>query len=82
VSVIDTAVVPTKPSSPNVAMYTALGGLLGLILSCGIIILIDYLDNTVKGGEDLSQRYGLPVLGEVPSFQNKDKGGYYSYGSR
>ncbi|HOA31721.1 MAG TPA: Wzz/FepE/Etk N-terminal domain-containing protein [Clostridia bacterium] len=82
VSVIDTAVVPTKPSSPNVPMYTALGGLLGLILSCGVILLIDHLDNTVKGGEDLSQRYGLPVLGEVPGFHTKDKGGYYSYGSR
>lgn len=76
VKVVDKAVVPTEPSSPNVTMYSALGAILGFVLSCGIILLVHFLDNTVKGADDVSERFGLPILGEIPNLFIGQKGGY------
>lgn len=78
---VDFAVIPTKPSSPNIMKYTAMGVLAGLVLSCGIIILRVLLDEQIRGGDYLTQTYELPLLAEIPDLLSKKKGGYYSYGA-
>jgi len=74
VQVIDAATVPQSPSYPNVRRYTATGFLLGLAISVVIIFLIEILDTTVKGETDLTENYGLPVLGAIPTIEAKGKG--------
>lgn len=70
VEVIGSAKPAQSPSSPNVKLNSLLGALIGLALSVGASIVIYLLDNTVKGEEDLKARLDIPVLGEIPSFEN------------
>lgn len=70
VEVIGSAKAPQNASSPNVKLNSLLGALIGLALSIGASIMIYLLDNTVKGEEDLKARLDIPVLGEIPSFDN------------
>ncbi len=70
VEVIGSAKPSQTATSPNVKLYALMGALLGLVLSIGASIMIFLLDNTVKGEEDLKNRLDIPVLGEIPSFDN------------
>lgn len=66
VEVVDYALCPTKPSGPNVLIRTLLGIVLGGMLSCGIILLKEILNNKVKDEDDLTKTYHIPVLGTIP----------------
>lgn len=68
VQVIDRAEFPERPSFPNKRANYIIGVLLGLILSAGIILLIEYLDDTIKTSEDVKKYLNLPVIGTIPSF--------------
>lgn len=56
----------TSPSSPSVLKNVLIGGILGLIISVGIIVLIFVLDDTVKTPDDVEQYLGLNVLTSIP----------------
>lgn len=79
VEVISQAEPPVKPSGPHSARNAAIGGLLGFIVSCGCVLLVEMLDITVKGEEDLVSHYNIAVLGEIPDFYSTPKGGYKNY---
>ena len=55
------------PISPNVQSNTTLGVIIGLLVSCGFVILIAILDTTIWREEDLERAFDIPVLGSVPS---------------
>ncbi len=74
-SIISRASTPTSPSSPNIALYTLLGAFLGFAVACGLILLVSFLDNTVKGQDDISEKFGVPVLGEIPELSPEPNGG-------
>ena len=65
--------IPTEPSSPNLLTNTALAAFVGLAVVAIIVLLIYFLDNTIKGEEEIKQLYNLPILGEVPSSGGKNK---------
>lgn len=69
VQLIDPAKVPDIPIKPRPVLNMAIAGVLGLMISLGIIFLIEYLDNTVKSAEDIERHIGLPVLGSIPDFE-------------
>ena len=68
ISVIDPAYLPTSPSGPNVFRDTLVGGMVGFILSIIISMLLELFNLNVKSQDDLSKRYEIPVLGEIPNF--------------
>ena len=63
---IDRANVPTTPTYPNIASNTTVGFVLGLLLSCSVVILIALLDTTVWREEDLERAFNIPILGSIP----------------
>lgn len=63
---IDHAKTPTTPSYPNIVSNTTVGFVLGLLLSCSVVILIALLDTTVWREEDLERAFNIPILGSVP----------------
>ena len=67
VRLMDRAVVPDAPYTPDVRRNLLLGALAGLLLSLGLVFAIDYLDDTVKTPEDITRRLKLPFLGLVPA---------------
>lgn len=44
----------------------ALRAVLGLIAGIGIVFLLDYLSDTLRGAAQVERALGLPVLGEIP----------------
>lgn len=79
VEVISQAEPPQRPSGPNTMRNSIIGGLLGFMVSAGLVLLFEMLDNTVKGEEDLVAHYNIAVLGEIPDFYSVPKGGYKNY---
>lgn len=77
---IGTAKAATTPSSPNVWMNSAVGGVIGLVLSIVILLLRSLLDNTIKSEEDLKERYDVPILGEIPDLYDAKRKGAYTRG--
>ncbi len=67
VRLMDRAVVPGSPFTPDVRRNLMLGSLAGLLLAVGLVLTIDYLDDTVKTPEDVTRGLKLPFLGLVPA---------------
>jgi succinoglycan biosynthesis transport protein ExoP len=66
IKIIDRALVPGAPFTPNSGRNLLMALLVGLIGGLGLIFLAEYLDNTVKGPEDAEKLTGLPSLGIIP----------------
>ena len=47
-------------------MNIAIAFLLGLMVSVGLVFLLEYLDNTYKNREQLEKELDIPVLGAIP----------------
>lgn len=79
VRLVDHAVLPTHRSSPSYTKYAMIGMILGMVLSCGIIIVIDLMDTTVRSEDFLHQQYDIPVLAVVPDAHDAGKSSYSYY---
>ena len=77
--VVDAAIVPTTPSSPSYTKNTAVGFLLGFLLSVGIIALREIFDITIRTEEDITQVCKHPILASVPNMLAPSKGGSHYY---
>lgn len=71
VQVIDTALVPSSPSSPNKPMNMLIALIVGLAAGVGLAFLIDFLDGTVKTIEEIETITGKTLLGVVPEFETE-----------
>jgi capsular exopolysaccharide synthesis family protein len=83
ISIIDRGEVPQRPVSPNKKLNFLFALLIGLSGGAGLCILLEQLDNTMKGNEDLEKLFGISALGAIPlvSSDGVKKGkmhGYYS----
>jgi polysaccharide biosynthesis transport protein len=66
VSVVDPAVAPSEPASPNLELNLALALLVGLIFNAGLALLIEALGDRIHDPEELEQLTGQPVLATIP----------------
>ena len=70
VRVIEEVELPQNPVSPNKKMNIAIAFLLGLMVSVGLVFLLEYLDNTYKNKDQLEKELGIPVLGAIPDIES------------
>lgn len=68
--VVESARIP-GPSGTNVFNRTLLGVFVGAALAVGAVLLIEYLDDTIRTTEEAAQTLALPVLGAVMRFGKK-----------
>jgi polysaccharide biosynthesis transport protein len=81
VRIIDRALPPGGPSSPNLKQDLSSGLLLGLLVGAGLVLLLEYLDRTVKSSEQIERLLGLPTLAVIPDIAETGSSyGYRSYG--
>ncbi len=66
VRVVDYAKLPEAPSSPNIKKNTAMGFLLGAVISLGLVFLMELMDTRIKNEEDLKKLTEYPVIGIIP----------------
>ena len=68
---VELAKAPDKPYQPKVLVYLVLGCIVGVGVGVGLVFLFEYVDDSVKSGEDLRLAWALPMLGMVPKFKLK-----------
>ncbi|QLD12242.1 polysaccharide biosynthesis tyrosine autokinase [Microbacterium oleivorans] len=62
----DSARLPSTPSSPNVRLALAIGGLVGLVVGIGYALLRFTLDRRIRSAEGVERETGLNVVGAIP----------------
>ena len=77
--VVDSAVLPTSPSSPNYTKNAVMGFMGGAVVTAGLIVLWVLVDITIRKEEDIAQSCAHPVLAAVPDMAIQSKSGYYGY---
>lgn len=77
--IVDSAVLPSGPSSPSYSRNTVLGFALGLILVVAVLILRELFNVTIRTEEDIARISSYPILASIPDMDAPSKGGYYAY---
>ena len=75
ISIVDRALRPRFPFSPNIPLIIALSGFLGLVAGIGLAILLYFVDNTIKTPDDVKQKLKLSPLGVIPRLKIKSEDG-------
>lgn len=71
--VIDVALPSEYPAKPEKKKIVMAAVLLSAFFAAGIILLLDWLDNTIKTPDDVEERLRVPLLGYLPlDKSNKD----------
>jgi len=66
IDIVDPAIIPTKPVKPAKPKYLLLGLLFGCMVGLGLVFFQEYLDDTIKDGEEARKIMGIPLLGVIP----------------
>ena len=66
ISIIDEAIVENNPYNINITKQMVIYGAIGIAISCGIIFVMYYFDNTIKNKKEIELKLNLAVLGEIP----------------
>src|SRR5699024_2387482 len=69
--VIEYGQVSMNPVSPNIMRNTAVGGMLGIVLVCGIVTILVITNDTVQTEEDVEKYLGLSTLAVIPAVDRK-----------
>jgi polysaccharide chain length determinant protein (PEP-CTERM system associated) len=69
--ILDPAVEPERPVSPQRMQLDIMGALFGLAFGLGLAALLEYLDTSLKTEEDVVEALTLPVLALIPMMTNE-----------
>lgn len=61
------------PIKPNVLLNIVIAAAIGLALGVGAAFLFEYLDTTIKNGQDIKNSLGVPVLGLISPISIQEK---------
>lgn len=76
--IVDYAVEPARKSSPSLSKNTLIGAMLGFALACGIIVVMELMDEQIHDSDYLIQTYDIPVLAVIPDLlSTKSTNDYY-----
>jgi len=64
--VVEPAIRPLKPVAPRKFLNTLAAAIGGAFLAISIVLLLEYLDDTLKSESDISQNLSLPTLATIP----------------
>ncbi len=68
--VVEPARADPAPAQPKTLLNVLLGALLGLFLVVGLVVLRDYLDNTVKSADDAERLLDASALGVISAIES------------
>jgi len=67
--VIDPAIVSSAPYKPKKDRIIAISLVLGFLFATMLAFLLEYLDNTLRSGDDVEQKLKVPFLGLLPKIK-------------
>jgi len=65
IAVLTAATEPLNASGPRVMINVALSILVGIVLGCAAVLVLELLDQRVRSANHLGEAFGLPVLGVI-----------------
>ncbi len=68
--VVDNAIPDVNKVAPSVTRYTAVGLMLGVVLSVIALAVMAMMDDTIHDEEYVLRTYDYPILGKVPNLLN------------
>lgn len=78
--IVDYAVTGEPVVNGNPIKTAAIGALIGIVLSCGVIIFLSLIDTKIRNEDFLLENFkDIPVLTSIPNLNENEKGGYYGY---
>jgi capsular exopolysaccharide synthesis family protein len=69
IRVVEPAVSPLVPVSPNKALNGLLGVFVGLVFGLGLAFITEYQDDTIRTAEDVKELKSIALMGMVPMFK-------------
>ena len=79
--VVDSAIAVNKKVAPNITQFTAVGLVLGVLLSVALLVVLALMDNTIHDEEYILNNYGYPILAKIPDLINTGTKKYSYYNS-
>ena len=74
--VIENPTLPTVSSGASSLKMGFVGLIFGFLVGCGLVVLKEFLDSSIKTPDEITQLFEIPVFGTVPDFSaNSKKGG-------
>ncbi|XZK00393.1 YveK family protein [Clostridium perfringens] len=70
IQVIQKPQLPESPINTNKKRNIIIAFVLGIIIGIGLVLLLECLDNTFKSREELEKTLGLPIIGNIPDYDN------------
>ncbi len=79
VRLVDPAVAATSRSSPSYSRQTAIGMLVGIVISAAAVVLYDFLNDTIRSEDWIVSTFKeeIPLLAVVPEVGSQTGNGYY-----
>lgn len=72
ITIVEKAKLPQFPISPKTNMNLIMGAMTGLLLGISLAFFSEYMDQSIKGIEDVEKLLELPVLGVIPRFNKNN----------
>ena len=80
--VVDSAIPKMDKVSLGITQCTAVGLLLGVVLSTLVLVVVALMDDTVHDEEYILRNYDYPILGKVPNLMSLDNKAYAYYSQK
>lgn len=68
---VEPAKAPDRPAAPKLLVYLVLGCVVGIGMGFSLVFLFEYIDDTVKGQDEIRQVWPIGVLGLIPRHKLK-----------
>ena len=72
IAIVEPAIAPDRPSSPNLVTNLALALLMGLVLAGFAAFVLEQIDEGIRDPAQVEPTLGLPLLGVTPSVENEN----------
>jgi len=73
IQIADLPRTPMSPSKPKVGLILIVGIVSGAVFGILIAFFQEFMDNTIKSPDEMSERYKIPVLGLIPYNKVKEE---------
>lgn len=75
IKIVDRAVLSSSPILPKTRRNLILGFFLALIVSAGIVLLKEYIDDSVRNIDELERQLKIKIIGSIPFINTKNGNG-------
>lgn len=71
ITLVEAAKVPRQASGPNRSRIVFLATAVGAVLAVGVVIMLEFLDNTLQTSEDIEKQLSIPVLAQINRLEDE-----------